>query len=87
MRIGWGKLRGLGVLLLAALGCHPTPELKPPPHPESYALPPRSDERYCRPPQYPKDKSDEDILKAKIEEANQPITPPAGPGASPGRPY
>jgi hypothetical protein len=87
MRTALGRLRGLGVLLLAAAGCHPTPELKPPPQPESYALPSMSEERYCRPPVYPKDKTDEDLLKSKIEEANQPITPPGGPGASPGRPY
>jgi hypothetical protein len=49
----------LGSLLLILAGCrHSTPDLRPPPQPDDYALPSEDEKRYAQPYQYPKNNND-----------------------------
>jgi hypothetical protein len=86
---GRGKLRWLGVLVLL-YGCQNNPDLRPSKQPESYALPPLSEPRFSQPPVYPRDKWEEDPLKARQQQEEGPPGGPGRPGlGGPGaaRPY
>jgi hypothetical protein len=89
--MGWkrNKLRWLGSLLLVAASCQSPPELKPPRGPEDFRLPPTSDERFSKPINYPKNKADDDYIKARQIDDMNPSPMGRGAGMSPGvaRPY
>jgi hypothetical protein len=76
---GSSKLLWLGTLLLAAVGCKNGSELKPPKQPDDYRVPPLDNQRYSNPVVYPKEKSDEDSFKARIQERDAIPTIPGRP--------
>ena len=78
MRILWGRMRWLGVLVLAISGCWTTqPELKPPKQPETIAVPPQDDPRFSQPIQYPKGTLNQEPAKKSIK-TNDPNNPGGG---------
>ena len=80
MRVLWGRVRWLGVLLFGVSGCWTTqPELKPPKQPEVIAVPPQEDARFSQPIQYPKGTLNQEPTKKSIK-TNDPNNP-AGAGA------
>jgi len=62
----------IGIILLAAAGCKPLPDLKPPPQPEVLASPGTNDNRYAQPASYPADTLANDPFKAGLKDG---ITP------------
>jgi hypothetical protein len=88
MRWASNKLGWLGSLLLAVASCRTTPpDLKPPKGPEDFRLPPTSDDRFSQPIDYPKNRFEEDPLKAKMQDDTPAALPgKTGPGMTPGHP-
>jgi hypothetical protein len=57
---------GIGLLtasLLAFVGCHSEPYLRPPKPPEALVAPPIEEVRFSQPPEYPKNLLNEDHIK------------------------
>jgi hypothetical protein len=85
MRIGSRKLRWLGALLLAAVGCRSPHDLKPPKHPDEFTLPPQQDKRFSGPAVYPDEKKYDPIkLRQQEEEALQQQMQSGKSGMTPG---
>ena len=84
MRVRGAQLSWLGALLLGVSGCWTTePSLKPPPHPEEFALPPTDDSRFSAPLEYPKNTLDDPLLKKPDNDPNK-FPDPSRFSASPG---
>jgi hypothetical protein len=75
-------LRTVGLILLAAGGCHLQPDLKPPKEPESFVLPPENDKYTLQPICYPSEVlASDDSRKTNQTPAGAKKGPP---GAVPG---
>ncbi len=55
MRRTWGRMHGLGVVLLTLFGCQAPDTNFKPQLPEEYILPPSDDARFSAPVVYPKE--------------------------------